>query len=118
MGYVLPKGSSKAGTSYARTGMFKRKTSAGGTVLKLPPSVRIPQPISPDYPRKQFDTTIKTSDHFYRGLTDMNQAATVNARAFDGRTERGLAGKQGSFKPTVPANIVRPKPVQVPNKAK
>jgi hypothetical protein len=38
--------------------------------------------------------------------------------AMDGKIEKGLAGKQGSFKPSVPSNLVRPKPVPVPPKAK
>jgi hypothetical protein len=40
------------------------------------------------------------------------------AMAFDGKIEKGLAGKQGSFKPSAPANLIRPKPVSVPPKAK
>jgi hypothetical protein len=44
--------------------------------------------------------------------------AAHRARVTDEKVERGLAGKQGSFKPTVPADLVRPKPVSVPAKAK
>ena len=52
MGYVLPKGSSKVGTSYATTGRFKKKTSSDRTPVKLPEPVRIPPPISSEKPAK------------------------------------------------------------------
>ncbi len=40
------------------------------------------------------------------------------ALAFDAKLEKSLAGKQGSFKPSAPVNLIRPKPVSVPPKAK
>jgi hypothetical protein len=47
----------------------------------------------------------------------MNKEMTAGRiKAFDAKVERGLAGKQGSFKPSAPVNLVRPKPVAVPPK--
>jgi len=44
---------------------------------------------------------------------------TLRAIAMDGKKEeRGLSGKTGAFKPSVPAGYVRPKPVPVPQKSK
>ncbi len=44
--------------------------------------------------------------------------AAGKAIAFDGKIEKALSGKQGSFKPSAPTNLIRPKPVSVPPKAK
>lgn len=44
--------------------------------------------------------------------------AAGRTMAFDGKIEKGLSGKQGSFKPSAPTNLIRPKPVTVPSKAK
>jgi hypothetical protein len=46
------------------------------------------------------------------------EMAAGRAMAFDGKIEKGLSGKQGSFKPSAPANLIRPKPVAVPPKSK
>lgn len=44
----------------------------------------------------------------------MNKLAS--AIAMDGKTvEKGMSGKMGTFRSSVPANAVRPKPVPVPS---
>jgi hypothetical protein len=48
-------------------------------------------------------------------MKNREMAAGV-AHAFDAKVEKGLAGKQGSFKPSAPVNLVRPRPVAVPPK--
>jgi hypothetical protein len=44
------------------------------------------------------------------------EMAAGRTQAFDAKAEKGLAGKPGSFKPSVPVNLLRPKLVPVPPK--